>query len=661
MKQLQILPGDGQVPPRRTSLTATLTERPPFSSKCLNSAYYGETSLSFFLQRMSSFLATLQSQPQLQLDIAMSADDTILVSLADGLATDFLQRSQEDHYLELFWQTHQFSYPIIDEADFRKQYQSLWSNLPPDTPRPSSALIDIVLALCIQQGTCFLPKSDDASPPTSTYNTLAGFNYYQRCQALLDETNDTPSILTVQCYVFSIVYLCEAGLSNKAQVMTGKAVMMAIIMGLNYEPPSDHPEPQKELARRIWWSLYILDTQLGIEVGRTFITAASQIGCRLPANSPELARSLGPRNMFFDSDITWLGFQNQTLHLLDTVRSISTAFHAKSESIMRVHNTVDFYSNGHIQEECARFLTDLMKDLNSWAKQLPAGYKMPRRGGEPLSTDRTPLEIDHDVPLSYQRQRVILELQYHLHSLILYRPFIRFTRPQDTSTPVCDSKATSSLNHAIALTNMIHQALSSSDILNGLNQVFHWQKNAMFTMVGFVYTYPISHHAAATRKAIETAISVIQMYSATLPEADRVANIAKSLTKNVESIIKGFHGNSSGPTDSIRIDHGPDTSSAPFLRTGKERDSVDQSLSPLDTNSLLSLALMSEGSLDTNVQPTPRGATDFGDSDAFWADLEPVDGGGDSWPWLDDALTQYADDAFDNDLLLGGALESTTR
>jgi hypothetical protein len=659
MKQLQILPGDGQVPPRRMSLTVTLTERPSFSSKNLTSTYYGESSLSFFLQRMSSFLATLQSQPQLQLDIVMSADDTILLSLADGLTSDFLQRSQEDHYLELFWQTHQVSYPIIDEADFRKQYQSLWSNLPPNTPRRSSAVVDIVLALCIQQGTCFLPKSDDASPP---YNALAGFNYYQRCQALLDEANDTPSTLTVQCYVFSIVYLCEAGLSNKAQVMMGKAVMMAIIMGLNYEPPSDHPEPQRELTRRIWWSLYILDTQLGIEVGRTFITAACQIGCRLPADSPELAKSLSPLNMFFDSGITWLGFQNQTLHFLDTVRSISTAFHTESETVMRAHNTVDFYSNGEIQEECARFLTELMKDLNSWAKELPTGYKMPRRGGEPLSTDRTPLEIDHDVPLSYQRQRVVLELQYHLHSLILYRPFIRFTRPRDMSTPVCDSKATSSLNHAIALTNMIYQALTSSDILNGLNQVFHWQKNAMFTMVGFVYTYPISHHAAATRKAIETAISVVQMYSATLPEADSVAHIARSLTKRVESIIRGFQGTSSGPTDSVRTDHASDTSSASFFRRAKEPSSLDPSLSPLDTNSLSSLAFISEGAFDTSVQPTPRGVTDYGDSDGVWASWGPVDGGAESWPWLDDALARYAEEPFDNDhLLLGGAIESPTR
>lgn len=143
------------------------------------------------------------------------------------LLKNFLPPAQEIHFLDLFWQSHYFSYPVLNEARFRKEYKSLVDETSPGELRKPSALVDIVLALCIQLGNFRLrqtrsPQPEDGASPE--YPCLAGFQYYQRCQDALDETIDSPSITAVHCYIYSVVYLCEAGLLKRAQVLTGKAI-----------------------------------------------------------------------------------------------------------------------------------------------------------------------------------------------------------------------------------------------------------------------------------------------------------------------------------------------------------------------------------------------------------------------------------------------------
>lgn len=456
---------------------------------------------------------------------------------------ELLGRAQEDHFLDVFWQIHHFSYPVINELDFRIHYQALWSNTPPGAPRQPSALVEIVLALCMQLGSSFLAhttESSTTSSPFASYPSLAGFQYYQRCQSLLCKATESPTVTTVQCYILSIVYLCEAGLFKTAQLMKGKASAVAMMLGLNNEPQSGESEPQKELMRRTWWSLYILDAELSIKEGRTFTIFPSQSACRLPSESPEIARSLGPQYMSNDSSLTWLGFQSQTLRLLDTVKRIWSAFYSKCDAEIGEHDTMDFASNGAAREECARFLTEQMKTLTAWTTQVSTDYLAPRRGGESLSIDRSPLIFDHTTPVYYQRHRILLELQYHFHAMTLYRPFICFAQTPETSTPLSNDKAMASVNHAIALITITQQALLSSEILTGSNLVFHWLKSALFTTIGFAYAYPVSRHITATRKAIEMAMFVVEMYSGILPEASHVATFAHSLANKADSIISEF-------------------------------------------------------------------------------------------------------------------------
>ncbi|KAI3332376.1 fungal-specific transcription factor domain-containing protein [Xylariaceae sp. AK1471] len=537
----------------------------------VDSIPYGVTSLPFFLTRMDQFLQTSRQQSQLRLDLDIftcaagagqartprsPALDTNRLHPQQDMSTactyEYLPRAQETLYLDLFWQTHYFSFPILNEGQFRKEYKSLWDESPTGGLRKASPLVDIVVALCIQLGGFLVRQSNhesdsnsrshhnNGSSPDYSSPSLGGYQYYRRCQETIDRMIESPSIDNVQCYIFSIVYLYEAGLLNRAHVVAGKAIMMAMMLGLPDEPQSDEPEPQKEVARRTWWSLYILDAKLSMEVGRPPMIGPSHSTCHLPSDSNDVARWLGPHYSFDDSCPTWLGFQTQTLRLLDAVRSVRSVLYTRYDAVVGANGYKDFVSNATAREECACLLTEQMKELNAWARQVPGGYLVSRRDGQSFSTDRTPLEFEVDMIIHCQRQRLLLELQYHQYCMSLYQPFICFESVVDELTPVSDAKAAAALAHAMTLTSMIHQTLTNTEALSGIYHVFRWQKNALFTMLGFAYTFPITGSATATRRSIELAIAVIDMYRDILPEAGPVAAVARVLAEDVGAIVAGF-------------------------------------------------------------------------------------------------------------------------
>ncbi|KAI0532776.1 fungal-specific transcription factor domain-containing protein [Xylaria digitata] len=646
-KQLEESKSESQSPvdsSRRASLFDSYGSRPSASRNGvrINSVLYGMASLPFFLKRMrDSVLKTRQlSQVNLEISTCASGARSPPEVIQAYLHQNYLPPAQEGHFLDLFWQSHYFSYPVINEAHFRKEFTSLIDESNPGGPRKASPLVDIVLALCIQLGNFRLrqtsdPQADNGSLPEVP--PLAGFQYYQRCQDAIDQTIDSPSITTVHCYIFSIVYLCEAGLLNRAQVVTGKAIMTSMMLGLHNEPPSTESEPQQEVARRTWWSVYILDAKLSMEVGQPPMIDHSLPTCRLPSDSPETARWLAPHYPYDENCPTWLGFQSQTLRLLYAVRTARGEFYTKYDTLVGGSGYDDFARNGSVREECARVLTEQMKGLDLWTQQVPQGYYVLRKdGGRPFLTECAPLDLglNRDVLIHCQRQRLLLELQYHYYCMSLYRPFICFASTCEASTPLSDSKAVASLNHAMALTNMIHSGLTSSSALFGLYDVFRWQKDALFTTIGYAYTFPVGHSTVGIRKTIEMAITNLSLYCDTLPEAGPVVAIARTLADDVEAVISGFYSSTSSWPSSYASSR---SRTPPKLPTAHGLpETTDPPMSSAQDISMITTTPLSNGELldfDFMLEPSNIHAN-WETMDELWSSLVDPNGGPqvDHWP-----------------------------
>ncbi len=456
---------------------------------------------------------------------------------------DYLTGTQEDYFLGLFWQSYHCTLQFLDESEFRQHYKSLWSTS--GTSRKPSALVDIVLAICMQYGIAFLPRSDayadSKADVDSNDATIAGRWLYRRCQTLLTGELESPTITTLQCHIFSVIYLCNASFQNMAHSTLALAVRTAHILGLHLEPREDMSRSEREIRKRLWWTLYIVESKTCMKLGRPWSAQISQVTCSLPADDHELALLSSSNFASAGQNITWLTYNVQNIKLVLAARAIYVAFYDKCADVLGTNDGKSLYDDPQSLETSANFLLSSMKCLQMWLHNAPDALKTKRKGGgESFSTDRSAVDVELYAPLWLQRQRLLLELLYHNLAMNLYRPFISFCRTSTSCTPLAEGNAVSCVNHAITITQIMHQILTETDILSGWHEAYQWQWNATLSMIGFILAYPVTPSTPSVRKAINTAIAVFENFGNNFAIAASAANVTRDLAAKADFLVDRF-------------------------------------------------------------------------------------------------------------------------
>ena len=434
--------------------------------------------------------------------------------------------------------------PILTEVDFREHYESVWTAQAPSASRKASPLVDIILALCMQYGMTFVPRNHSQQILTAGFDsqdsTIAGRALYGRCQTLLSTMLETPTIMTLQCQIFSAVYLNNASFVNLSHNTLASAIRTAHVLGLNQES-SSHSRAQKELQQRLWWVVYTMESSACMTMGRPWLAHMSQVSCALPADDHELALLSGPSFASSIKDITWLSYHVHHMKLTLAARAIHVTFANKCAQVLSASDQENFHGNAQSIETLAGFLVQSLQCLRTWVQSIPDELKTERRdGGKPYTTDRSAIQVDLEAPEWLQRQRLLLELTYHNLMMNLYRPFITFAKAPSSSTPLANHNNISCLNHAIAITNIILQILKSSDILNGWHEAYHLQRNAALTMVGFIFANPVCPPTQTARRTINGAIEVFDIFSNNFTVAASAANVTRDLAAKADSFLDLF-------------------------------------------------------------------------------------------------------------------------
>ncbi|KAL8754996.1 MAG: hypothetical protein Q9199_003954 [Rusavskia elegans] len=523
--------------------------------------YYGPASSFYFIGRMSSYLATALQQPHsdhhMQPNSASRSFatptspkrgplDEMDISTDGPTAADTLTATQEDYFLDLFWQSYHCVLQIIDEADFKEHYKSLW--VAPGRSRKPSALVDIVLALCMQYGVAFVPRS---GPVTQTQvdvdgndATIAGRWLYRRSQALLSKELESPSIMTLQCHILAVYYLCNASFQNMAHSTLAVAVRTAQILGLHLEPPESMPRKTKELRKRLWWTLFTVESKTCMKLGRPLSAQISEATCSLPADDHELALLSGSSFASSEDNVTWHTYNLQNTKLILAARTVYVAFHDRCAEVLDATNGTTLYSDAQALETCAHFLSTGMECLHSWRHGVPNGLKTKRRdAGEPLSRDKSLLDLELYAPVWLQRQRLLLELLYHDLAMNLHRPFVCFSTVPSSSLQLAHGHANACVEHAMAITQIMHQMLTEGDTLRGWHEAFQWQWNATLSLIGYILGYPLAPSTPSARQAIDSAIDVFETFGRNFAIAASAANVTRDLVAKADFLIFRASGN----------------------------------------------------------------------------------------------------------------------
>ncbi|KAI0517455.1 fungal-specific transcription factor domain-containing protein [Xylaria bambusicola] len=520
--------------------------------------WYGPGSLYYFIRRMNDFLNSTLRQSRSINRMLPDAETNLfdeptqsgigshnspaapVVGSGSVTAGDALTPTQEEYFISLYWQSYHTILFVLDEAAFKEHYHSLWTTKGQE--RKPSALVDIVIALCMQYGMASKPglgQSGISGSPESEGRdpVVAGRWYYQRCQALLASQLESPTLITLQCQILSASYLCVGCYPNMADSACALAVRTAYMLGLHLEPPLDMPKRQREIRKRLWWALYVQDSKFSMKLGRPFLLNPPNATCHLPGDDREEALSSGSFFTPIGDGVTWLTFNVENIKLFQEFRAAYKAFYRGPGAVSIFMDQTGKDASVAIEAQ-ANFVVPYLERIEDWVKGVPQTLTTKRAGnGVPFSTDGSAFEIEEFASLWLQRQRLLLELIFHHLSINLYRPFIRFGA-WSADTPVADKYATQCAAHAITLTQAMHHVNKSTSILKGWNEAFQWQWNAVMSLVGFVFAYPSHPLNPAARNAIDQSVSVFESFGGCLSPAQKAVPIIRDLSAQADLLSK---------------------------------------------------------------------------------------------------------------------------
>ncbi|KAJ5915969.1 hypothetical protein N7454_010876 [Penicillium verhagenii] len=528
-----------------------------------NSSWYGPSSLFYFIGRMNSYLGVILQQTQMSNQMVLHGSASTLLNgttennLEDDLhqaalsaedpftAGQFLSPTQEEYFLDFFWKSyHTCLFPIINEAEFMDHYRSLWAESG-DKRRPA-ALVDIVIALCMQHGVSQLSPQQQKSVIGGD-PSVAGRWYFRRCQQLVTYQLESPTISTVQSLMLCSIYLCNGSFQNMSATWASMAARAAYVAGLHIAPSQDLPAPERELRKRLWWALYELDAKIGMKLGRPFLLHRSPTEPGLPDDQPETAKHSGSHLANSGENKTWLSFHLESSKLFIIAREIHESFYARDVNLQQGQSIWDDFQ---ALESHAEFLQLRAKPLDKWVDELPNTLKTSRQGnGVPFSTDGTRLDIEPFAPLWLQRQRLNLELIYHNLYINLHRPFISFISGPPSSLK--EDLATKCAFHAMEITKIMHQTLSSTAILTGWHEAFQWQWNASMTLVGFILAHPRSTQTPEAIKTVDLAITVCEIFGEHFSVANSAATILRNLGPKINFLLQYHSEMQEMPSDGL--------------------------------------------------------------------------------------------------------------
>jgi hypothetical protein len=558
-------------PPESEDITSPITQRSSEQRRTKNSwlgfwkaghpgrssHYYGPTSSQFFVHRFSGYLASHCGQHQLA--------DAINLHYGGGYpgkdteSAEELTRGQEKFLIDMFWQSYHAIFPILHEPDFRQHYNSLWVDVPPETSRRPSALVDSVLALCIQFSTAAL-ASTQSVVGGGYFPANEGRYLYARCRMLL-RAEPMVCVSTLQTRLHAVVFLMNASRFHEADELLSLAVSQAYALGLQHDSQLDMPTSVRLLRRRLWWTVVSLDNELSLGLGRPNLVA-SLGGMSVETLDDGLSASdsgfAGASNPTFD-EVSWLSYHIHYVKLMNAARLITSSFTAKCDDLLAAHNTSILQSNSTVLESTATYLRQISASLQGWADDVPKTLQLPRRDNrDSFTAPRCYIDFDLFLPIWLQRQRILLELLYHQILMFLFRTYIRFplsnASPEPTGSSITassDGNAVSALHHGIAIVHIIDQALQETELIGSWHSAFTCLWQASITVVAFIHSRPFCPHTVSARKVVPWAIRSLDLFAEHgIGQAATAANTLRELSDTSGKPFGALRSDVSTPSQS---------------------------------------------------------------------------------------------------------------
>ncbi|KAK8085939.1 hypothetical protein PG994_000913 [Apiospora phragmitis] len=213
--------------------------------------YLGSTAGVFFLRSLLFWMGN----PALMLPESPGLSDHGLASsrLSQSLASSQVMT----RLMESYFSVYHLSYPFIHEATFRAQYHEI-------IPRPPQRSWHMLQCTVLALGAWCLDHDQDGLHDDLYHQALS----FGEDESLFESANLT----LVQALVLLSNLSQKRNKPNTGSNFLGLAIRMALSLGLHRELPNwKITLLQREMRRRVWWGLYLMDSGASTTFGRPIL------------------------------------------------------------------------------------------------------------------------------------------------------------------------------------------------------------------------------------------------------------------------------------------------------------------------------------------------------------------------------------------------------
>ncbi|KAF4609843.1 hypothetical protein G7Y89_g15780 [Cudoniella acicularis] len=316
----------------------------------------------------------------------------------------------KDHLVDLYFAWEQPWCWVINERLFRESERHGGRFCNP-------LLLNCILAIASRFTDRVDVRSDSSDPNT------AGSLFFDNAEVLLHYDLKWPTITTIQSLSIMGTMYVAVGADAAGWLHQGMANRLAIDMGLNLDPTSMEREPiisaeEIELRRQVYWALYCHDKLFASYTGRV----CTMLNFQGVVNLPKVDPSCQGR------EDSW-SFQTDEKFPLFTIRTSFASLQYSTITLCQILERIllNLYAPQPLSLNAERntLLASCAAELTTWHRDLPSEMRI-----EPSASA---MRVPHVFTL---------HMTYHTAIILLHKPFLTATRPNDIGRKTYDPSTT---------------------------------------------------------------------------------------------------------------------------------------------------------------------------------------------------------------------------
>lgn len=167
------------------------------------------------------------------------------------------EKKLADSLMDTYWRFSHPIFPLLHRPSFMKKYENLWKSTESFSLSKYTgsdmillAMVNVVLAIGCQ-------RSEHC--PANWRKRDAESLYKRSVRLVSAETLDSYSFEVAQLFVLRIIYLQYTSFASRCWSTLGIAQRVAYGLGLHRDSPESTSQLEREMRRRVWHVLVIMD------------------------------------------------------------------------------------------------------------------------------------------------------------------------------------------------------------------------------------------------------------------------------------------------------------------------------------------------------------------------------------------------------------------